>query len=165
MDASEAIRLLQSVARDAGRGLPEEVFLFLSRMTPLVNVDLLIRDADKGFLLTWREDLHYGAGWHVPGGIVRFKEKLEHRIRETARLELGAAVVVESEPVAVLEAVDDQRDTRGHFISLLYRCQLTSLPDAGKQYAAGVPVAGQWCWHETWPEDMIAVHRHYHRYY
>lgn len=37
------------------QGLPEELFPFVSQITPLVNVDLLIRDPQCGVLLTWRE--------------------------------------------------------------------------------------------------------------
>src|SRR5258705_8683005 len=56
------------------RALPEELFLFISRITPLINVDLLIQDYGKGTLLTWRSDRFFGPGWHVPGGIIRHKE-------------------------------------------------------------------------------------------
>lgn len=45
----------------------------------MVNVDLLIKNVSSNeTLLTWREDEYYGPGWHVPGGIVRFKETIVH---------------------------------------------------------------------------------------
>jgi colanic acid biosynthesis protein WcaH len=31
-------------------------------------------------LLTWRDDESFGAGWHVPGGIIRYKETAADRI-------------------------------------------------------------------------------------
>ena len=37
-------------------GLPDELFLFVSRITPLVNVDLLIQDDRRHTLFTWRSD-------------------------------------------------------------------------------------------------------------
>ena len=43
----QAVRVLDSVMGDPSQGLPEEAFLLLSRMTPLVNVDLVIQDQTK----------------------------------------------------------------------------------------------------------------------
>ena len=59
-------------------------FLLVSQLTPLVNVELLIDDKEKGSLLTWRHDEFYGPGWHLPGGIVRFKELASTRIKKVA---------------------------------------------------------------------------------
>ena len=51
------IDAVESRIDDPHRGLPEEVFLFVTRLTPMVNVDLLIRDTsgDTGLppLLGW----------------------------------------------------------------------------------------------------------------
>ena len=43
MECSDLVARLENSIPDPHQGLPEEVFLFLSRITPLVNVDLLIR--------------------------------------------------------------------------------------------------------------------------
>jgi ADP-ribose pyrophosphatase YjhB (NUDIX family) len=165
IDHCQAIRTLQSVVRDPSGRLPEDVFLFLSQMTPLVNVDLLIRDPDRGYLLIWRDDKYYGAGWHVPGGIIRFKETAADRIRETARLELGAEVVFESNPVTIRELIEPVRDARGHFMALLYRCKLVSPPDLAREFVSGSPLPGQWCWHTAWPQDIIDLHRDFQSYF
>src|SRR5438105_4861558 len=69
MDMRAAVQGLGCPLGDTGAGLPPEVFLFLSRVTPLLNVDLLIQDDRGRTLLTWRDDEFFGAGWHVPGGI------------------------------------------------------------------------------------------------
>ena len=66
--------MLQEVRRtfeDPRDGLPEELFLFISELTPMINVDLLITNHQRETLLTWREDEFYGPGWHVPGGFIR----------------------------------------------------------------------------------------------
>jgi hypothetical protein len=42
----DLIRKLESHLDAKADGLPEELFLFLSRLTPLINVDLLIQDDD-----------------------------------------------------------------------------------------------------------------------
>jgi ADP-ribose pyrophosphatase YjhB (NUDIX family) len=160
---TEAIALLDELAADPGIGLPEEIFLLVSRLTPLVNVDLLIQDPDRGTLLTWRSDQHYGAGWHIPGGIIRYKETARHRISEVARLELGATVDFDPAPIAVIESIAPERD-RGHFISLLYRCRLTSPPHPRQQAAAHPPEPGSWQWHTRSPADMLPVHNIYRRF-
>src|SRR5947209_6885664 len=116
MEISAAISVLESAIGDPRRGLPLEIFELVSRIAPLVNVDLLIQDAGRT-LLTWRDDEHFGAGWHVPGGIIRYKERADHRIRECARLELGAEVMFDPEPILVSEFIREEQNTRGHFIS------------------------------------------------
>lgn len=65
MKMKDAIDFLDKQISDPSQGLPEEVFLFLSRMTPIVNVDLLIKDEKGRTLLSWRDDIHSGTGWHV----------------------------------------------------------------------------------------------------
>ncbi len=73
-------------------GLPEPVFEFVSSVTPMVNVDLLVRDKDGRILLAWREDKFSGKVWHIPGGIIRFQESMETRIHKVAQQELGAEI-------------------------------------------------------------------------
>jgi ADP-ribose pyrophosphatase YjhB (NUDIX family) len=146
-------------------GLPEEFFLFLSRFTPLVNVDLLIQDDRRRTLLTWRQDETYGSGWHIPGGIIRYKETAEDRIRATARRELGADVAFAPEPIAVEQAMDPVHRERGHFISLLYHCRLLGPPNPALRYVEGEPKRDQWAWHEGCPWDLIAAHARYRRFF
>ena len=86
------ISRLESRVRQPEDGLPEPMFLLISRLTPLLSVDLLIRNNNGRTLLTWRDDDSYGPGWHVPGGIVRYRESLADRVHEVARLELRARV-------------------------------------------------------------------------
>jgi ADP-ribose pyrophosphatase YjhB (NUDIX family) len=163
MTLPDAIHLLDHLAGDPRTGLPEELFLFISRMTPLVNVDLLLQDPHHRTLLTWRSDDHYGAGWHIPGGIIRYQETAHQRIRETARLELGASVDFEPDPVAVMESFARERN-RGHFISLLYRCRLTSPLDPHRQAVTHPPAPGNWRWHTGAPADLLEVHHMYQRF-
>jgi ADP-ribose pyrophosphatase YjhB (NUDIX family) len=160
---SEAIHTLDEFAGDPRTGLPEELFLFVSRTTPLINVDLLIQDEHRRSLLTWRNDEYYGAGWHVPGGIIRYKETAAERIQAVARKELGASVDFDAGPLAVIESFGPTRN-RGHFISLLYRCRLTTAPDPHRQAAAVPPPPGSWSWHAGPPADLIEVHNMYRRF-
>jgi ADP-ribose pyrophosphatase YjhB (NUDIX family) len=166
MTLPDAIRILEDLAGDPRTGLPEDLFLFISRMTPLVNVDLLIQDDRRRTLLTWRSDEHHGAGWHVPGGIIRFQETAHHRIREVARLELGASIEFEPSPISVMESISphQQKPDRSHFISLLYRCRLSSPLDPRLQAATHPPAPGNWQWHAGSPPDLLAVHQMYRQF-
>jgi colanic acid biosynthesis protein WcaH len=161
MDLAQAIAAIGAHASMPAQGLPEDVFLLVSRLTPMVNVDLLIQNAAGETLLTWREDRFYGPGWHVPGGIVRFKEQIASRIAKVASTELGATVEAASAPLAVREMMNATRDTRGHFISLLYACRLTSPLDASRRFQGMPATHGQWGWHGNCPKELIRVHEVY----
>lgn len=104
-------------------GLPEPVFEFVSSVTPMVNVDLLVRDKDGRILLAWREDKFSGKVWHIPGGIIRFQESMETRIHKVAQQELGADVRWNGQILAVNELMSEHQE-RGHFISFLVECEL-----------------------------------------
>src|SRR5882724_749356 len=125
MELSEAITTIDSFLVDPRRGLPEELFLLISRLTPLINVDLLIHDEAGRTLLTWRDDEFFGAGWHLPGGVIRYKERATDRVRACALDELGAEVAFEPLPILVSETIREPNE-RGHLISLLYLCRLVS---------------------------------------
>jgi ADP-ribose pyrophosphatase YjhB (NUDIX family) len=155
------IEQLKSSISDARRGLPEDVFLLVSELTPLVNVDLLIKDDTGRTLLTWRDDRYYEPGWHVPGGIVRFKERLEDRVRAVALTELGAAVEFSPAPIAINEVIRQDFSVRGHFISLLYSCVLVSPPDDRLSYDPTNTAPGQWAWHTRCPDNILAVQEIY----
>lgn len=70
---------------DPRNGLPEELFLFATEITPMVNVDLLVRDDEGRILLAWRDDDIYGTGWHVPGGNNTIKGKFFRTYSENGR--------------------------------------------------------------------------------
>ena len=61
-------------------GLPEEIFMGVSKMTPITNVDLLLKDSKNRCLLAWRDDEYAGTGWHIPGGVIRYKETMAERV-------------------------------------------------------------------------------------
>ena len=155
---------IESAIGDPRQGLPQDIFLFVSRITPLVNVDLLIRDDRGRTLLTWRDDGHFGSGWHVPGGIIRYKEAAADRVRACAREELGADVSFDPAPIFVMETILETRD-RGHAVSLLYRCRLSSPPDPAREAGAQSPSAGQWRWHQGAPADLLGVQADYARFF
>jgi ADP-ribose pyrophosphatase YjhB (NUDIX family) len=142
---------------DPRNGLPEEVFHFIRKVTPLINVDLLIR-RDGRTLLAWRED-EYDKGWHIPGGIVRFREAFDARIEAVALAEIGATVESEALPCNIAEL---RQHPRGHFISLLYCCSLTGEIEPVRIYSGrGRPANGSLSWIEGVPSDLYSSHRFY----
>lgn len=167
MSGNELEVLLRDISRkipDARTGLPDEVFQFVSQHTPLINVDLLIKNSEGKTLLTWRDDQFYGPAWHIPGGIIRFKEKIETRIAKVAEQELGCVVKFESAPINVAELMNQHRDTRGHFISLLFRCALISNPDPARACQNSTPTHGQWAWHDGAPSNLLLVHEPFRKF-
>jgi ADP-ribose pyrophosphatase YjhB (NUDIX family) len=161
---SELAAYVEANAGKAQADLPEDLFLLISRLIPMVNVDLLIEDSHGHTLLTWRDDAIYGAGWHLPGGVIRFRETAANRVREVARTELGTDVTFEPTPLWVAEIVHPTRDTRGHAVALLYRCQLAGEPRRDLKYRGGHPVVGAWKWHAHCPPDLLPFHRAYERF-
>ncbi len=161
-DISEAVSFLDKQIPHPESGLPEEVFLFISRITPIVNVDLLVKDEDSRVLLSWRDEAFAGAGWHLPGGIVRFKEKLEERILKVAETEVGAKVKFDPVPVAINQVICEHK-TRGHFISILYKCFLSKefIP---KNIGLSEKNTGYLKWHNTCPGNLIKVHEMYRKH-
>ena len=43
----QLIKKLESKISNSKKGLPEDIFLFLSRISPLINVDLLKKEKKK----------------------------------------------------------------------------------------------------------------------
>ena len=155
--------LLKTIS-DPSIGLSNDIFRFISQVTPLINVDLLINDPAKGTLLTWRDDEFYGPGWHVPGGIIRFKEPAETRIMKVAESELGITVTFEKKPIEVNEIMNKNRNIRGHFISLLYSCKLTSSLSEEFFFRQENPTNGYWQWFKDCPDNLIYQHEIYRQH-
>ncbi len=98
---ADAIKRLKQEVSNPSKGLPDDLFYYISSTTPIINVDLLLKDENGRTLLSWRDDPHSGKGWHIPGGIIRFKETIEERINEVAKIEIGTPVKpFKSEPIA-----------------------------------------------------------------
>ena len=146
--------------------LPEKVFELVSQLTPLVNVDLLIKNKNKETLLVWRCDQYYGPGWHVPGGIIRFKEKIASRVKITSKKELSCKIVsISDKPIAFNELFAKNRDIRGHFISLLFDCVIDENCyyqhfDETKENLKH----GDAMWHKTCPKNLIEQHHIYREF-
>jgi len=164
MSIKDNINSLESYIEDPSKGLPEEIFRFVTGITPMINVDLLIKNEQKQTLLTWRDDGIYSPGWHIPGGIIRYKETIFDRIGTVAAAELGTKITFKQEPLAINEVIHPSRRLRGHFISLLFECKLIESLNNNIEYVNGVPKQGQWKWHNGCPNNIISVHEMYRKY-
>lgn len=161
---TELLRQVSQQIEAPEKGLPEEVFLFATEITPMVNVDLLIRDEEGKILLSWRDDRFYGKGWHIPGGILRLKESFEERIQKTALNEIGYQVYSSDQPLEIVPIVVREMKTRGHFITFVYECRLPE----GVQINNGAKTeadAGYLAWHKKCPENILDVHKFYKKYF
>jgi len=152
--------IITSLCPDPKNGLNKELFHLISSLTPIINVDLLIKNDNNQTLLTWRDDEFYGPGWHIPGGVIRFKESINDRIQLVAKNELDLTIQYNPSPITMREVFNNDRDIRGHFISLLYRCENLSEPAEHLRFSSTLK-NGFWKWHDNCPIDIIKVHEPY----
>ena len=164
MNISDAVKILDNSVKNPSEGLPDEIFYYASSITPLINVDLLIKDEDNRTLLAWRDDIYCGKGWHIPGGIIRFQETFQERITKVGQLEIGIDnIQYDPKPIDFNELIHYERRERSHFISLLYKCFLSKhfeLDNGEKQ--ENTP--GFLKWHEGCPNELLKFHEIYRKY-
>lgn len=146
---------------DARNGIPEKVFLAISTLMPVPNVDLLIQDKSNRILLSWRDDMYFGKGWHIPGGCIRFKETMLERVQETAILELNSKVDINPVPIAVRDVIvgKGEKDprVRAHHLAILFECRLPEqycINNLGKTERD----AGYLKWFRRIPDNILKVH-------
>lgn len=165
-DIIDCIETLRKAINNPKNGLPEDIFLFATEITPMVNVDLLVRGSDDRILLAWRNDQWWGQGWHVPGGILRLKETFEERIRLTAIKEFGTEVLWRADPIEIKPIIVDRFKQRGHFITFVYECQIPSNYDISIfNSSLRINDTGFLKWHSSYPEDMLRCHDFYRKYF
>jgi colanic acid biosynthesis protein WcaH len=76
--------------------LPAETFDLVVRHTPLVSIDLVVRDASRRLLVGRRVNRPAKDTWFVPGGRIEKDERLATAFRRITRVELGAEIELES---------------------------------------------------------------------
>ena len=159
MDIKTAINKLESEISNPSCGLPDDIFYFISKITPLVNVDLLVKDSLARTLLAWRKDPIAGNGWHLPGGIVRFKETFGDRIQKVSELEIGDKDInFNPNPLAINQIIRKIGKTRGHFISILYKCTLSdNFKIDNRELTEEEP--GYLMWHNSCPDNLLSLQR------
>ena len=156
-DELQTLERLLAKLSGPGGDLPPPLFRFITEVTATAtataNVDLLVRDEDKGMLFAWRDDA-FGTGWHIPGSIIRHREEIRHRITACAQEELGCDVDAADRPVALIQIFDD----RGHSVSICYPATLRG--PLGKRVSSGnnAPEAGDLRWFPAPPTPLYPSH-------
>ncbi len=163
MNLSELVTRLDQLGIEPTKGLPDDLFYFVSRATPLVNVDLLIKNEKGQNLLAWRDDQYTGPGWHLPGGIIRFKETFEERVIQVGLTELGTRVTFNPKPIAINQIISEYHETRGHFISILYRCFVSPSFQLPRSESDQIN-AGDLMWCDGCPDDLLELQEIYREY-
>ena len=59
------IKNIEKKVKNPNKGLPEEIFLFLTRISPMINVDLLIKNKKKNLTCLEKKGEKYKEGWHT----------------------------------------------------------------------------------------------------
>lgn len=166
-DIQQIRKTLSELNINPSKGLGEDLFLLISSLVPITNVDLLVYNEKGQFLLTRRDDPHCGMGWHVPGGCVRFKETFDERIKKVASNELGLRTLTyDKSPIRVFEIFFneyrniDNQDERAHFITLVFKCFAPAdyVPDnAGRSESD----PGFIKWFDKLPSDLLPIQNCY----
>ena len=66
-----------------------EIFKTVVASTPLVSIDLIIRNSQEQVLLGLRNNRPTQGYWFVPGGRIQKDERLENAFRRLVSVELG----------------------------------------------------------------------------
>lgn len=149
--------------------LEAEAFRAVVAATPLVSIDLLLRDGQGRILLGRRTNRPAQGCWFAPGGRICKNESLDAAFRRLGEAELGRAF--ERSQARLLDAYehfyadsvfgDGERDPSTHYVVLGY---LLDIEEAGLLS----PPAEQHDGYRWWPlEEMRAselVHPHTRAY-
>jgi len=163
MNVPEAIENLRNAMASEGvipsKGVGEELFLFLSTMVPIINVDVLVVSPQREVLLSWRSDTHCGCVWHLHGGCIRFQESIESCLHRTAVTEFGSDVSI-FKLMGIHEGIADKSNLknpkeRSHFISLLYQCELKD--EVMLRNLDAKEIAGHLAWLADIPSNFLEI--------
>ena len=161
-----AVSLLRHGEIVTDDGMDTELFLLVSGLVPLANVDLLIVNDQGQLLLERRKDPWFQESWHIPGGCMRYGESFTHCVQQTALREIGTEVLCDREPITVRNVIRGVAPEgqfpreRGHNVAILFRCRL---PDgfAIQNHGKTVRDDGFLRWFDKLPEDFMAIQHSY----
>lgn len=118
---------------------PEE-FQSIYNKVPRLRVDLVIKD-EKGIVLSKRLIDPMKGFWHLPGGTVLRKEKLQNAVKRVAKDELGLAVGVEKF-LGYIEYLPEpkNRSSFGHSLGMVFETFIISGKPTGSWQAEEVEI-------------------------
>jgi len=106
--------------------LTREEFTRVVRTTPLVSIDLVVRDPARRMLLGLRENRPAQGYWFTPGGRIGKDERIGQAFRRISRVELGRALsLADARFIGVFEHLYDDNFAGAsgfgtHYIVLAY---------------------------------------------
>ena len=130
----------------------------------MVNVDLVIKDKNNRLLLSWRDDINCGTGWHFIGGVLRLGETLIDRVHETTKKEIYSELIEVKKLIDVHEMIFPENKIRGHFVSFVYECFLENRDIILNQDKKPKQI-GYLEWFEKCPNNLIRFQNRYRKYF
>ena len=163
------IEKIESHVKNPSKGLPEDIFNLAGRLTPFINVDLLVQDDLGRTLLSWRDESLFEnnlrSAWHIPGGIIRLRETISARLHKVAMNEMGGKLISFSkEPLKVGQFIDHHTKNRSHHIGLLYKCKLEDNYEIDNKNL-NFGDSGFLEWHSSPPDDFHSHQLAYKDYF
>ncbi len=76
--------------------LDDRSFAQVVRWTPLVSIDIIIRDASRAVLLGYRTNEPAKNSYFVPGGVIRKNERLANAFQRILTRETGLVAAIET---------------------------------------------------------------------
>ncbi len=136
-----SFRKIVKKIKNPKKGLEQGVFDEVVKIATMTALEIIILNSKKEVLLTWRED-NFWKGWHFPGGLLRYREKFEDRLKITVKRELGVSLI----STKFLFPMNYLNGARGHDVSLSFLCRIKETPKDGKFFA-------------KMPKNIIPEHR------
>jgi len=116
------------------RVLNKDEFAQVVRNTPLVAIDLIVRDRERCVLLGLRTNEPAKGKWFVPGGVVRKYERLNYAFARIVKTEIGLeASIGDAKFIGVYEHLYDtnvfvEEGYGTHYVVLAYELNLNHRP-------------------------------------
>jgi colanic acid biosynthesis protein WcaH len=116
------------------RFLNKDEFAQVIRNTPLVSIDLIIRDPDRCALVGLRANEPAKGKWFVPGGVVRKYERLADAFAKIIQTEVGLeAAIGDAKFIGVFEHLYDnnvfaEEGFGTHYVVLAHELNLDHRP-------------------------------------
>lgn len=101
--------------------LTEEEFKSIYSKVPRLCVDLFIQ-TEQGILLTLRKEKSWNSQWHIPGGTLYYKERLEDAVQRVAKGELGIEVSIEKLLGYIEYSSEEKERGFGYTVSVAFLC-------------------------------------------
>jgi len=93
--------------------IPESIFIKIKNNVPLSCVDIILSNKKNEFLLVKRSIEPYKNKWCLPGGIIKRGQKIEDKIKEIAKKELGIKLK-KWKPIGFYEKIYSTRHDISH---------------------------------------------------